>query len=158
MSRRTPARPTAQKRHRTKATTGVVTRAPRITDTPTDDGEYFTIVGKRYRWMRSESGELTAVPAPLNRPQIVTHANGAVEFTTRAGRKIDLTAALKSATPEAPTRVEYADAAAATAAGAPASVVKQAAEYDALVRKAMDRTGQTRAEVLAAFNVVEPLR
>jgi hypothetical protein len=156
MKRNSPKRPTAQKRHRTKPTTGVVTRTPRTSDTEPDGGEYFTIVGKRYRWMRSESGKMTAVLAPLDKPGFHRGPGGQVTFQTRAGRVVDLSGAVSARAEDAPTRVEFANAAAARAAGAAPSIIRQAAEYDALVRKAMARGGMTRAEVLDAFNVVEP--
>lgn len=159
MARRKPARPKTQQRHRTKATTGTVARPKRTTDeTGTDDVEFFIIAGKRYRWMRSASGAMTAVLAPLEKPGFKHSPGGKLSFQTRKGVTIDLSHVVNTAANEPPTHVEFANADMARAAGAGPSVVKQAAEYDGLVRKAMERTGQTRAEVLAAFNVVEPIR
>lgn len=94
MSRRTPPRPKGQQRHRTRPTVQAAP-APKPVDQPTapaagEDLEYFVVAGKRYRWMRSEDGELTAVPAPMPSRLLRMGGPGRLRFQDREGNVTEL--------------------------------------------------------------------
>lgn len=91
--RKSPARPKGQQRHRTKPTVQQAPAPTPIEDSsgrPEQEYEYFVVAGKRYRWMTSEGGKRTAVPAPMP-PRLIRKGSG-LRFQDRAGNVTELNA------------------------------------------------------------------